>query len=200
MMLTAMRKVVCLYVWLSVCRVSESFVPQDMNRTLQNLKQHYKLSDDDAYDGKWVFPKEPLEGNSESKMVLMAGVLEAYEKLLVHMLKGLPTPSPQSAISQDKASDTSTAGPSASADVRSNLTKVLQKIKELKRHRYQEQVKVLHELQDLKHIEMDNIKIQSKALRELTWIYEEASSKAENAMRRRRRRRRQTKMKSRLVP
>lgn len=84
----------------------------------------------------------------------MAAVLEAYEKLFGHMLKGLPTPSPQSVINQDKASGASTAGPSASADVRSNLNKLLQKIKELKKHRYQEQVKVLHGLQDLKHIEV----------------------------------------------
>lgn len=36
-----MRKVVCLLAWLSVGQVSGSYLPQDMNRTLQDLLQHY---------------------------------------------------------------------------------------------------------------------------------------------------------------
>ncbi|MED6292549.1 hypothetical protein CHARACLAT_001422 [Characodon lateralis] len=195
MILAVMRTVVYLCMWLSVHRVSGTYVPQEMNRTLQNLRQHYKISNQDLFDGQHVFPREPLKGKMESKMLFMGGVLEAYEKLFGHMLRQLPTPSPQLAISKDKAG-TSTAGPSASGDVRSNLMKVLQKIKELKRHRYQEQVKLLQGLQNLKHIEMDNLKIQSKALWELPWIYEEASSLADNVMRRKRRRR-QTRTKTR---
>ncbi|XP_032445781.1 interferon gamma 1-like [Xiphophorus hellerii] len=189
-----MRKVVCLLAWLSVGQVSGSYLPQDMNRTLQDLLQHYKISKSDIYDGKHVFPKEELKGKMESQMLFMGGVLEAYDKLFGHMLKGLPTPSPLSATSGDKAdtSGPSTAEPSAAGDTRFNLIKVLQKIKELKRHSYQEQLKILHGLQKLKHIEMDNIKVQGKALWELPWIYEKANSLADNVMRRRRRRRRQT--------
>uniref|UniRef100_A0A3B5M3X1 Interferon gamma n=1 Tax=Xiphophorus couchianus TaxID=32473 RepID=A0A3B5M3X1_9TELE len=172
-----MRKVVCLLAWLSVGQVSGSYLPQDMNRTLQDLLQHYKISKSDIYDGKHVFPKEELKGKME--MLFMGGVLEAYDKLFGHMLKGLPTPSPLSATSGDK--------PSAAGDTRFNLIKVLQKIRELKRHSYQEQLKVLHGLQKLKHIE-----VQGKALWELPWIYEKANSLADNVMRRRRRRRRQT--------
>ncbi|XP_008399112.1 uncharacterized protein LOC103459380 [Poecilia reticulata] len=196
---SVMRKVVCLLAWLSVGQVSGSYLPQDMNRTLQDLLQHYKISKSDIYDGKHVFPKEELKGKMESQMLFMGGVLEAYEKLIVHMLKELPTPSPLSATSGDKAdtSGPSTAEPSAAGDTRSNLIKVLQKIRELKQHSYKEQVKILHELQKLKHIEMDNIKVQGKALWELPWIYEKANSLADNVMRRRRRRR-QTRTKSRL--
>lgn len=92
----------------------------------------------------------------QSQMLFMGGVLEAYEKLIGHMLKELPTPSPLPATSGDKAdpSGPSTAEPSAAGDTRSNLIKVLQKIRELKKHSYQEQVKILHELQKLKHIEV----------------------------------------------
>ncbi|MEQ2178781.1 hypothetical protein GOODEAATRI_017643 [Goodea atripinnis] len=140
MILAVMRTVVCLCMWLSVHRVSGTYVPQEMNRTLQNLRQHY-VSTNGA------------TGSQPSKMLFMGGVLEAYEKLFGHMLRQLPTPSPHLAISKDKAG-TSTARPSASGDVRSNLKKVLEKIEELKRHRYQEQVKLLQGLQNLKHIEV----------------------------------------------
>ncbi|NP_001347668.1 interferon gamma 1 precursor [Poecilia latipinna] len=196
---SVMRKVVCLLAWLSVGQVSGSYLPQDMNRTLQDLLQHYKISKSDIYDGKQVFPKEELKGKMESQMLFMGGVLEAYEKLIVHMLKELPTPSPLSATSGDKAdtSGPSTAKPLAAGNTRSNLNKVLEKIRDLKLHSYKEQVKILHELQKLKHIEMDNIKVQGKALWELPWIYEKANSLADNVMRRRRRRR-QTRTKSRL--
>ncbi|XP_014864505.1 PREDICTED: uncharacterized protein LOC106931076 [Poecilia mexicana] len=197
---SVMRKVVCLLAWLSVGQVSGSYLPQDMNRTLQDLLQHYKISKSDIYDGKQVFPKEELKGKMESQMLFMGGVLEAYEKLIVHMLKELPTPSPLPATSGDKVdtSDPSTAKPLAAGNTRSNLNKVLEKIRDLKLHSYKEQVKILHELQKLKHIEMDNIKVQGKALWELPWIYEKANSLADNVMRRRRRRRRQTRTKSRL--
>ncbi|KAM4523079.1 interferon gamma [Fundulus diaphanus] len=202
-MVAAMRMVVCLSMWLSVCQVSGTYIPQEMNRTLQNLRQHYtslqKISNTDLFDGKHVFSREHLKGKMENQMLFMGGVLEAYEKLFGHMLKQLPTPGPQLAISQNKAdaSGTGTSGSSAAGDVRSSLTKVLQKIKELKTNRYGEQVNLLQGLQKLKHIEMDNIKVQSKALWELPWVYEEASSLADNVMRRRRRRR-QTRSKSRL--
>lgn len=35
------RAVVCLSVWLCVCQVRGLYIPQEMNRTLQNLRQHY---------------------------------------------------------------------------------------------------------------------------------------------------------------
>uniref|UniRef100_A0A3Q2EHZ7 Interferon gamma n=1 Tax=Cyprinodon variegatus TaxID=28743 RepID=A0A3Q2EHZ7_CYPVA len=170
-----MVRVVCIFMWLSVCQVSGAFIPNELNRTLQNLMQHYKISNQDFFNQKPVFPREPLKGNAELKMVYMYGVLEEYEKLLGHMLKQLPTPSPQLATS-----GTRTASLSSSDEIRSNLMKVLSKMQELKRNNYKEQA-------------VGNFKVQSKALSELTWIYEEASSLADDK-RRRRRRRRQTRI------
>lgn len=45
---TVMRKVVCLLAWLSVGQVSGSYIPQDMNRTLQDLLQHYVSTNGDT--------------------------------------------------------------------------------------------------------------------------------------------------------
>ncbi|XP_038164744.1 interferon gamma 1 [Cyprinodon tularosa] len=185
-MAAVMRRVVCIFMWLSVCQVSGAFIPNELNRTLQNLMQHYKISNQDFFNQKPVFPREPLKGNAELKMVYMYGVLEEYEKLLGNMLKQLPTPSPQLATS-----GTRTASLSASDEIRSNLMKVLSKMQELKRNNYKEQAALLEQLRKLEDIEVGNFKVQSKALSELTWIYEEASSLADDK-RRRRRRRRQT--------
>ncbi|XP_030576445.1 interferon gamma-like [Archocentrus centrarchus] len=202
-MATTVRAAVCLCLWLFACQVRGSHIPQEMNRTIQSLLQHYKISNKERFDGKPVFPNEQLSGKMETKLVFMGGVLDSYEKLFGHMLKQLPTPSPQIAGSNAQpgsavtaaSSDPSNAGSAAGRDVRSQLKYILRKVQELKRHRYQEQEKLLQGLQTLRHIKMDDHIVQSKALWQLPQLYEEASSLPEIKMQRRRRRRRQTKAK-----
>ncbi|XP_037551599.1 interferon gamma 1 [Nematolebias whitei] len=193
------RAVVFLSVWLCVCQVRGLYIPQEMNRTLQNLRQHYKISNQELYNGKNVFSREPLKGKIESKMLFMGGVLETYEKLIEHMLNQLPTPSPLITQNKEKPSSSitdisRTSSDETAGDIGSKLAYILGKIQELKKHRYQEQMKVLHGLQNLRHIKMDSPAVQSKALFELPWFFEEASTLADTVMRKRRRRQARVKL------
>ncbi|XP_040005620.1 interferon gamma-like [Xiphias gladius] len=199
-MVAAMRVVVCVSLWLSVCQVGGSHIPAKMNRTIQSLLQHYRISNKDKFNGKPVFSREPMAGRLETKKVFMGGVLETYEKLIGHMLNELPTPSPETAGSQGGPAAAIPAAPGTASDdgsqagrtVREDLNYILKKVQELRRHHYQEQDKLLQELRTLGHIQMHNPAIQSKALWELSWLYEEASSLSDTIrMQRRRRRRRQ---------
>ncbi|KAK9525962.1 hypothetical protein VZT92_016627 [Zoarces viviparus] len=199
-MVATAKAVVCLSLWLIVCQVRGAYIPLKMNRTINNLLQHYKIPQRERFDGKPVFSIPPLAGKMEAKRVFMGGVLETYEKLLGQMLKELPTPTPQTAGSNKipAAAVTSRGGEvGAGEDVRTELSYILKMVQELKKHRYQEQEKLLQELRALKHIQMDNLKVQSKALWELPWLYEEASSLYDIKMERRRRRRQTRRVKPR---
>ncbi|NP_001347651.1 interferon gamma [Maylandia zebra] len=203
-MATTVRAAVCLCLWLFACQVRGSHIPAEMNRTIQSLLQHYKISSREKYDGKPVFPSDQNK-KIETKLIFMGGVLESYEKLLGHMLKQLPTPSPQIAVSNAQpgsaitpaSSSPNNAGLVAGRDVRSELNYILKKVQELKKRRYHEQEKLLQGLQTLRDIKMNDRIIQSKALWQLPQLYEEASSLPEIKIQRRRRRRRQTKAKDR---
>lgn len=94
----------------------------------------------------------------------MGGVLETYEKLIGQMLKELPTPSPHTAGSSNEGlASAITAGPGTTSDTRSEeggdvkmeLNYILKKVQDLKRHKYQEQDKLLQRLQALKHIQVE---------------------------------------------
>ncbi|XP_068565534.1 interferon gamma-like [Cebidichthys violaceus] len=185
------KAVVCLSLWLIVCQVRGSFIPQKMNRTIHNLLQHYKISPRERFDGKPVFSRDLLAGKMEAKKLFMGGVLEMYEKLLGQMLNELPTPTPQTAGSNmhPAAAVTASGGEvGAGEDVRTELSFILDLVQKLKKHHYQEQEKFLQELRALKHIQLNNLKVQSKALWELPWLYEEASSYDSKLERRRLRR------------
>ncbi|KAG7495875.1 interferon gamma [Solea senegalensis] len=186
MLPSAARTVVCLSLCLCVCQVRGSHIPSKMNRTLQNLLQYYKIPPKDRFSGKPVFAREPLYSRMEIKHLFMSSVLETYEKLIGQMLKQLPTPTPLTA--------TATPGsPSKGVEVRAELNYLLHKIQDLRKHRYQEQSELVQRLQSLGRIQMDNFVVQSKALWELPWLYEQASSLSNEVkmQRRRRRRRRQ---------
>ncbi|XP_044042598.1 interferon gamma-like [Siniperca chuatsi] len=198
-MVAMARAVVCLSLWLCVCQISGFHMPEKINRTIQNLLQHYKIPPKERFNGRPVFSREPLAGKTEAKMVFMGGVLETYEKLIGHMLKQQPTSSPQTAGNDQRpasavtpaASTASDAEAGAGGKVRMELSYILKKIQDLRKHNYHEQEKLLKGLQALNHIQMDNFVVQSKALWELPWLYEEASSLTENIRMQRRRRRRQ---------
>lgn len=89
----------------------------------------------------------------QAKMVYMSGVLEMYEKLLGHMLKQLPTPSPKTAeLAGHQAATAATA--TTDGDVRKQLSYILKKVQDLRRHRYHEQNQILQGLHALKHIQV----------------------------------------------
>ncbi|XP_030295621.1 LOW QUALITY PROTEIN: interferon gamma-like [Sparus aurata] len=187
-MVSPVREAVCLILMVALCQVRGAYIRPKMNQTIQSLLRHYRIDDEKRFDGNNVFPKEPPAGKMETKLLFMGGILESYEKLLGHMLKQLPTASPQT-DSVDSTAGMVEAGPSG--DVRKDLRYILTKVQELKKKSFHEQEMILHGLQDLKHVQMDNFVVQSKALWELPWLYEEASSLSDNSERRRRRRRRQ---------
>ncbi|KAM7378543.1 hypothetical protein PAMA_013443 [Pampus argenteus] len=125
-------------------------------------------------------------------MVYMGAVLETYEKLFGHMLKELPTSSLQTAETRELHSSTSGVTPAAGKevnDVEKGLNYLLKKVEELKK-KYTDEITFLKKLQGIRHIKMDNKVIQSKALWELAWLYEEASTLINMQKRRRRHARR----------
>ncbi|XP_054480731.1 interferon gamma-like [Anoplopoma fimbria] len=193
-MVATAKAVVCLSFWLIVCQVQGAYITQDMNKTIQNLLKHYTIEPWKIFNGTPVFSKDPLAGKMEAKRVFMGGVLETYEKLFGLMLKQLPTPSPQTAGINEHPVQVA-----AGEDVRTDLNVILHKVQELKKHHYHEQEKLLHNLNALKHIKMDDHDVQSKALLELPWMYEEASSLYNIKMERRRRRRQTLRVKTRRV-
>ncbi|XP_036977752.1 interferon gamma-like [Acanthopagrus latus] len=184
-MVSAVRAAICLILMVVLCQVRGAYIPPKMNQTIQSLLRHYRIDDEQRFDGNKVFPKEPPAGKMETKLLFMGGILDTYEKLLGHMLKQQPTASPQTASISTDSYDR--AGPSG--DVRDDLKFILEKVRELKKKKFHEQEMILRGLQDLKHVQMDNLVVQSKALWELPWLYEEASSLSDNSKMRRRRRR-----------
>lgn len=82
--------------------------------------------------------------------MFVGAVLETYDQLLGQMLKQLPTPAPKT--------DESNGLPASVApgdNVRTELTYILKKVQELRKHRYQEQEKLLLQLRALKHIQVE---------------------------------------------
>ncbi|KAM6895758.1 interferon gamma 1-like [Xenentodon cancila] len=195
-MAAMVKTVVCLSLWITVCQVRGSYIPPEMNKTIQNLRQYYKISNSDLYNGKPIFSRDSLNGKAENKMIILGGVLGAYEKMINHMLKQLPTPSPQTAKETSTSGTSGDAGSVPSENIREKLSYILQRIKDLKIHHYEEQERLLNGLQALRQIQVDNFKVQSKALWELPWLFEEASSLA-NTIKMKRRRRRQARTKNR---
>ncbi|KAE8281197.1 hypothetical protein D5F01_LYC20171 [Larimichthys crocea] len=189
-MVAIVRAVVCLSLWLAVCQVRGFTIPAEMNRTIQSILDHYNVRTRLIFDGKPVIPKEMMPEHLEAKKTVMGGVLNMYEKLINQMLKGLSTPSPPTTGSTETASDPQVE---SNGEVRKELNYILSKIKDLKKYRYkdQEPEKVLEGLHRLKHIQMNDSVVQSKALWELSGIYEEASSLSNSTRKEKQRRRRQ---------
>ncbi|XP_060886210.1 interferon gamma 1 [Labrus mixtus] len=190
-MFSTARAVVCLSLCLAVCQVRGSYIPVEMNRTFQSLLQHYNISPAERYNRKPVFSRDPLSGRMEAQKVYMGGVLEAYEKLLGHMLKQLPAPQTAELPNPCDAEKGTTK------DVRVELSCILKKVQDLRRHSFQEEGKLLQSLQALKHVKMEDEVIQSKALWELPWLYEAASSLSDDRINQRRRRRQARRAKNR---
>ncbi|XP_061817480.1 interferon gamma-like [Nerophis lumbriciformis] len=160
------RTTLCVCVCLLASQVATSHVPEKINRTIHNLLQHY-IPARERFKGQPVFSRDLLGTKLEAKEVLLSAALQTYEELIQRMLKELPG--------------------DESADVRADLSYVLERVQHLRRFRFQEQDKLLEGLHTFQHIQVDNELIRSKALWELPWLYEEASSLANKRRQRRRR-------------
>lgn len=103
----------------------------------------------------------------------MSSVLDMYEKMFGHMLKQLPTPSPKLAAStghQAAAGSASDAPMGAGEDVRKQLTYILKKVQDLKRHHYQKQDQFLQKLYSVRHIQVERPKVHLKGSKCMTHI------------------------------
>lgn len=94
-------------------------------------------------------------------MLYLGAVLETYENLINHMLKQLPTPSPQTATAVNGAPNNGAAAVAASKgsepneNIKKMLNTILKNIQDLKSHRYREQGELLKELQDVQNIKVE---------------------------------------------
>ncbi|KAK1906137.1 Interferon gamma [Dissostichus eleginoides] len=183
MMVVSAKSVVCLCFLFSVCHVRGAYISPKMNRTILNLLKHYKISKEEKYNGQLVFSKESIPEKLVEKRVFMRGVLETYETLINQMLKELPTPLPQTTGSKGGVGEGG-----AGEDVRTELNYILKMVLKLKTSHYKEQDNLLSSLNKLIGIKKDNFTVQSKALGELPWLYEEASDLNNEIQSRRRRR------------
>ncbi|TWW64931.1 interferon gamma 1 [Takifugu flavidus] len=184
-MVTMVTAVVGWCLCLAVCHVRGSYIPVEMNKTIQNLLGHYTITNKELFDGKPIFSKEPLSGNLQAEMIYMSAILQTYDKILNQMLKELPTPGPTTAQS---------SGDKGTAELRSQLNYILKKITNLRIQHYNKPEQLLKMLQPLREVQFNNTVIQSKALWEFIKVYREASSLPNKLEKRRRRRRRQTQM------
>ncbi|XP_077400052.1 interferon gamma [Vanacampus margaritifer] len=176
---------VCVY--LCFCRVRTSHVPLKMNRTIQNLLQLYKIPPKERFNGRPVFSREILGTKMEAKAMLMSAVLQTYEELLGRMLKRLPGPTVPTPVDHSADCD-----PGSNMAARAHLYYLLKRVQDLRKRRYQSQDKLLDWLHKIRDLQMDNLVVQSKALWELPWLYEEASSLGESIPPLHRRRRQTT--------
>ncbi|XP_075900386.1 interferon gamma [Nelusetta ayraudi] len=186
-------RVRCLGVWLcvclSVCQVRTLYVPSEMNRTIQNLVDHYLQSvpQRQMRQGGPIVDSRDLPRETPEAMVFMSGVLQMYVKLFDHMLATAPTPTPD-AVAGSGAQEVD--GPM----VKQQLQYLRDKVQKLQRHRYKEQEDFLKNLTKLEHIKVNDPVVQKKALWELTRLFEKATSLPNklDGQKKRRRRRRQT--------
>ncbi|XP_068163344.1 interferon gamma-like isoform X2 [Antennarius striatus] len=185
-MIAMVTALVCLS--LAWSQAGGSHIPVEINQTIHDLLRYYKsitkLTNRAIFTGKPLFSREPPSGKLEARMLYMGGVLETYDKMIGQMLIQLPTSDPPT------ANAVANANGAQLSDVKTELRYILKKIQELKRHRFNEQQKLLNGLQALRRIQTDDVTVQSKALWELPWLYEEASSLSNNTKEERRRRRR----------
>ncbi|KAK5877065.1 hypothetical protein CesoFtcFv8_026350 [Champsocephalus esox] len=182
MMALSAKSVVCLCFLFSFCHVRGAHITLEMNKSILNLRKHYNISKAVEYNGQLDF-KEWIPEKLLEKRVFMRGVLETYEALINKMLKELPTPPPHTTGSEGGVGEGG-----AGDDVRTDLNCILRMILKLKTIHYNEQDNLLSSLKKLMGIKMDSVTVQMKALRQLPWLYDEASDLTNEIQNRRRRR------------
>ncbi|NP_001347671.1 interferon gamma 1 precursor [Esox lucius] len=130
----------------------------NMKTHIERLRNHFKISKDQLYNGHPVFAKETFQNKYEDneRRVLMSVVLEVYLSLFTHMLN-------QTADQEPKDS----------------LIYVQKKVQDLQKHYFLGNIPELKRLmQDLWAIKTSDSLIQGKALSQLRTMYEEASKLA----------------------
>ncbi|KAK5849409.1 hypothetical protein PBY51_009054 [Eleginops maclovinus] len=184
-MVVLARAVVCLCLCFSLCHVRGNYIPGKMNEIIMNLLQHYNIPESERYNGEPIFVKDSIPRNMEEKKVFMRGVLDAYDSLFNQMLKELPTPIPHTTGSNNLPAVAGGEG-GEGKDVRTGLNVLHKMVKDLIKNGYQKHEQLLKSLKNIHHLKMDNRTVQSKALGELVWLYDEASEINDTKRRRRR--------------
>nr|UXB54328.1 IFNgamma [Gadus macrocephalus] len=162
---------VCMSVCLSVC-LPVAPVPGKMLETVKTLSlQHPQKGQ--SFSGS-VFSRETLNKMDDGdKRVVLGKVLEVYDKLFDQMLSQPPTDS------QSEENKTEEAG----------IRYLQEMVTLLRRTQYKKHLLLTSTLEQLGNIQINNSVVQSKALWELPWLFNEASSLAERKRRSLRRRR-----------
>ncbi|XP_029599448.1 interferon gamma 1-like [Salmo trutta] len=155
----------CLMGWMTLgWSNAAQYTSINMKSNIDKLKVHYKISKDQLFNGKPVFPKDTFE-DSERK-VLMSVVLDVYRSIFSQMLNQ-----------------------TGDQEVIESLKYVKGKIQDLQKHYFLKRIPELRtHLQNLWAIETSNTTVQGKALSEFITIYEKASKLAHKKDNRRKRR------------
>ncbi|XP_056445375.1 interferon gamma-like [Gadus chalcogrammus] len=162
---------VSMSVCLSVC-LPVATVPGKMLETIKTLRlQHPQKGQSSS---GFVFSRDTLNKMDDGdKRVVLGKVLEVYDKLFDQMLSQPPTDS------QSEENKTEEAG----------IRYLQEMVTLLRRTQYKKHLLLTSTLEQLGNIQINNSVVQSKALWELPWLFDEASSLAERKRRSLRRRR-----------
>ncbi|CAL8386618.1 unnamed protein product [Boreogadus saida] len=162
---------VCMSVCLSVCLPVPN-VPGEMLETIKTLTLHHQQKGQGSFSGS-VFCRATLNKLDDGdKRVVLGKVLEVYDKLFDQMLSQ-PTNGSQSEENKKEV----------------GIRYLKEKVTLLRRTQYKKHLLLTSTLEQLGNIQINNSVVQSKALWELPWLFDEASSLAERKRRSLRRRR-----------
>ncbi|XP_045554650.1 interferon gamma 1 [Salmo salar] len=155
----------CLMGWMTLgWSNAAQYTSINMKSNIDKLKVHYKISKDQLFNGKPVFPKDTFEDSE--RRVLMSVVLDVYRSIFSQMLNQ-----------------------TVDQEVIESLKYVKGKIQDLQKHYFLKRIPELRtHLQNLWAIETSNTTVQGKALSEFITIYEKASELAHKKDNRRNRR------------
>ncbi|XP_029599439.1 interferon gamma isoform X1 [Salmo trutta] len=145
----------CLMGWMTLgWSNAAQYTSINMKSNIDKLKVHYKISKDQLFNGKPVFPKDTFEDSE--RRVWMSVVLDVYRSIFSQMLNQ-----------------------TVDQEVRERLDQVKGKVQETQKHYFLKRIPELRtHLQNLWAIETSNTTVQGKALSEFITIYEKASKLA----------------------
>ncbi|XP_030210605.1 interferon gamma [Gadus morhua] len=161
---------VCMSVCLSVC-LPVATVPGKMLETIKTLSLQHPQKGQSSGS---FFPRETLNKMDDGdKRVVLGKVLEVYDKLFDQMLSQPPTDSQSEEKKKEEA----------------GIRYLQERVTLLRRTQYKKHLLLTSTLEQLGNIQINNSVVQSKALWDLPWLFDEASSLAERKRRSLRRRR-----------
>ncbi|XP_041729039.1 interferon gamma 1-like [Coregonus clupeaformis] len=145
----------CLMGWMTLgWSNAATYTSNTLKSNIDKLKNTYKISKDQLFNGKPVFPKDTFEDSE--RRVLMSAVLDVYLSIFSQMLNQ-----------------------TVDQEVMERLVQVKGKVQELQKHYFLGRIPELRRhLQNLWAIKTSDTRVQGKALSEFIPIYEKASQLA----------------------